>query len=90
MQKYGFCWRSETLVLKKASKLNKLPALSRWHLLGYFLSFRPFSFFFFYGHLKFLRADGVGNMDLHSRASLKEGEESGEQQPQHVKGVGEE
>lgn len=47
MQKYGFCWRSETLVLKKASKLNKLPALSRWHLLGYFLSFRPFSFFFF-------------------------------------------
>ncbi len=81
-------------LLQKASKLNKLPALSRWHLLGYFLSF--FSSVFF-----FLRASQVSasrwcgehaliGEDLHSRASLKEGEESGEQQSQHVKGVGEE
>lgn len=94
--KYGFCWRSEILVLKKASKLNKLPALSRWHLLGYFLSFFSTVFLFF-----FLRASQVSESrwcgehaligeDLHSRASLKEGEERGEQQPQHVKGVGEE
>lgn len=48
-RKYGFCWRSETLVLQKASKLNKLPALSRWHLLGYFLSFFSTVFFFFTG-----------------------------------------
>lgn len=48
-RKYGFCWRSETLVLQKASKLNKLPALSRWHLLGYFLSFFSTVFFFFMG-----------------------------------------
>lgn len=47
--KYGFCWRSEILVLKKASKLNKLPALSRWHLLGYFLSFFLTVFLFFTG-----------------------------------------
>lgn len=68
--KYGFCWRSEILVLKKASKLNKLSALSRWHLLGYFLSFFSTVFlFFFYGHLKFLRADGVGNMRSLERTS---------------------
>lgn len=56
---------------------------SAW-LFSFFLFDR---FLFFYGHLKFLRADGVGNMrsleDLHSRASLKEEEEESE----HVKGI---
>lgn len=77
MQKYEFRRRIETLLLKKASKLNKLPALSRWHLLGYFLSF--FSTVFF-----FLRASQVSasrwcgehaliGEDLHSRASLGRG-----------------
>ncbi len=76
-------------LLQKASKLNTLPALSRWHLLGYFLSF----FFLRASQVSASRWCGehalIGE-DLHSRASLKEGEESGEQQSQHVKGVGEE